>query len=100
MLPRTGDLTVLAAYRDAFLESLDSRNRSPATARSYAEAVNFLGAFVDSRGWPTDPEEIQRRHVEAFVADQLERLSPASAAVRSRPQPSASGRSERSSTGL
>ena len=76
--------SVLLAYRDAFLESLDARHRSPATARSYAEAINFLAAFLAERGWPTDPEEIERRHLEAFIADQLARHKPATAAVRFR----------------
>jgi len=31
---------------------------------------------------PTDVAAISREHIEAFVADQLERLSPASAANR------------------
>lgn len=67
-----------------FLSSLRARNRSPRTAESYAEACRLLSDFLTARHLPTEIADIRRSHVEAFIADQLERWKPTTAAVRFR----------------
>ncbi len=52
--------------------------------KTYMEAVGLLGAFLGSKGMPTEVGAIHREHVEAFVADQLERWKPATASNRYR----------------
>lgn len=60
--------------------SLKARNRSPNTIYSYLLSGRMLSAFVGVR----DAAEITGADVEAFIADQLERSKPATAAVRYR----------------
>jgi site-specific recombinase XerD len=67
-----------------FGRSLRARNRSPKTIRSYLEAARLLGAYQTAHGRPDDPEAITRADVEAFVADQLDRWTPSTAATRYR----------------
>jgi integrase/recombinase XerC len=74
----------LRALREEFTETLRAQNRSPMTVKSYREAVDQFAAFLAERGLPVEPEEIRRTHVEAFIADQLARWKPATAAVRYR----------------
>jgi site-specific recombinase XerD len=62
--------------------SLRARNRSPRTIKSYVEAVRLLRAFLVEVGMPTEADRIGREHVEAFIADQLERWRPKTAQVR------------------
>jgi hypothetical protein len=61
---------------DSFLLSLEAENLAAKTRRTYGEAVELLGRFLADRGMPTDPRAIRRKHVEAFVADQVARWRP------------------------
>ncbi len=63
---------------------LSAANLSPRTIQSYTEAATRLEGFLVDRGMPTAVEAITREHVEHFIADQLDRHSPATAAVRYR----------------
>jgi site-specific recombinase XerD len=74
-----GDLGANAA---SYARHLRAANLTPATQRAYLEALRLLARFLTDAGMPTDVAAIRREHVEAFVADQLARLSPASAANR------------------
>jgi len=64
--------------------SLRSANRSPMTLRSYLDAVERLRKFLEANGMPLDIGRIQKGHIEAFIADQMETCSPAAATVRYR----------------
>ena len=63
---------------------LAAGNRSPHTIRSYAASINQLAAFLAERGMPTDPANVAREHVEAFVSDILATGKPSTALVRYR----------------
>ena len=74
-----GDLVAnVASYR----RHLRAANLSPHTERAYLDALGLLGRFLDARGMPRDVAHIRREHVEAFIEDQLSRLSAGSAANR------------------
>ena len=64
--------------------SLRARNRSPKTIRSYADTARLLASFLAEGGNATAVNAITREHVELFVADQLLRWSPGTAALRFR----------------
>ncbi|MGA2521028.1 MAG: tyrosine-type recombinase/integrase [Acidimicrobiales bacterium] len=64
--------------------SLQARNRSPKTIRSYGDTARLLAAFLASRTLPTTVGAVTREHVELFIADQLCRWAPGTAAVRYR----------------
>jgi site-specific recombinase XerD len=63
--------------------SLKARNLSPATITKYLESGRQLVDWLTSAG-VTDADELDRRHVEGFIADVLETRSPATAHVRYR----------------
>ena len=72
----------LAANAASFARHLRAANLTPATQRAYLDGLTLLARFLTGAGMPTDVAAISREHVEAFITDQLERLSPASAANR------------------
>jgi site-specific recombinase XerD len=74
--------TDLADLKTGFVLSLRARNRSPKTIKSYLSAVDLLEAFLEDQGMPTAIDRISREHVEAFIADQLQRWKPTTARVR------------------
>ncbi len=76
-----GDLEGLI---DSWRRSLRARNRSPKTIKAYTEAARLLGEFLGERDLPADVARIGRRDIEAFIADQLERWTPSTAATRFR----------------
>jgi site-specific recombinase XerD len=67
-----------------FRLSLEAENKSPRTVETYTEATRLLAAFLERRGMPTEVASIRREHVEAFLADLLNRFKPATAANRYR----------------
>lgn len=77
----TPDLEANAA---SFARHLRAGNRKDATVTSYMAAIRHLDAFLADRGMPRTVATIHGEHVEAFMADQLARLRPASAANRYR----------------
>jgi site-specific recombinase XerD len=74
----------LPALRASWLLHLRAKNLSPRTIQSYGEAAQRLSEFLESQGWSQSAASISRRHLEAFVADQLDRHSAATAANRYR----------------
>jgi site-specific recombinase XerD len=66
----------------SFELSLRARNKAPRTITSYAEAVRMLNRFLARQRMPVDAEQIERKHVEAFIADQIEQHSASTASVR------------------
>ncbi len=64
--------------------SLMAENKSPATLMAYTYATTQFSVFLHSKGMPTEVGALAREHVEAFLADLLERRSPATADNRYR----------------
>lgn len=65
-----------------YMQSLRSSARSKATIGVYVGALREFDRFAAANGMPRDLTQIERQHVEAFMLDQLTRLSPGSAAAR------------------
>ena len=66
----------------SFERHLRAENKSPRTIQSYTEAVRRLHDFCSANGMPLQIVNITSEHIEAFLADQLARLRPASARAR------------------
>lgn len=67
-------------YLRGFTISLKARNKSPRTVESYVFAANQLADFLEAHDHPTALGDVQRRHVEQFIASVLEDRAPATAA--------------------
>jgi len=80
----TTELGGLRGLSRSFELSLRALNRAPKTIDTYMEAVTRLTAFLEVAGMPTQVAAIRREHVEAFVADLLDRYKPATASNRYR----------------
>jgi len=76
------EINDLQELERGFELSLRARNRSPKTIKSYVEAVRLFRGFLVEVGMPTQIDRIGREHVEAFIANQLERWRPKTAHVR------------------
>jgi len=75
------DLRVwVASWRRALL----AENKSLATVNTYLEAVRQFGAFLASRGMPTDPATITGEHIREFITDILNSRSSGTANTRYR----------------
>ncbi len=74
----------LAALADSFRRSLRARNRSPRTIEGYLEGLEHFTRYLGRMGMPPRVAHLTREHVEAFVADQVERHRPNTAATRYR----------------
>ncbi len=77
--PLTDSYQLLA---ESFRRSLLAENKAPRTVETYLEAVGQLGTFLSAKGMPVEPTHIRREHVEAFIADLLERFRPSTASNR------------------
>lgn len=84
LLTSEASLADLANLSESFRRSLLAENKSPKTLRVYLEAVRFFGKFLAEKGMPQAVDAITREHVQAFIADQVERWKPATAAIRFR----------------
>ena len=76
-----GELTALLASWRLHLEAADLSAR---TIRAYTDDGAMFARFLADRGMPTAVADIHREHVEAFIAAELGRTAPASAATRYR----------------
>jgi hypothetical protein len=61
---------------------LEASNLSPRTIRAYTDDGASLARFLVERGMPAAAASIRREHVEAFIASELQRTSPAPAATQ------------------
>jgi site-specific recombinase XerD len=59
---------------------LRAKNRSPATIDSYLIVGRAFADYLTQHGMPTDAGVIAREHIEAYLVELMERLSPATAA--------------------
>ena len=80
----TAQIDSVAALAQSFRRSLLASNRAPRTIESYLEAVQLLHSFLSTSGMPVSVGNIKREHIEAFIADSLERFKPATAAKKYR----------------
>ena len=64
--------------------SLRAKNRSAATIRNYRGHLATFAAWLEDEGHPTAVAHIEQKHIERFIADQVERLSASTAATRFR----------------
>lgn len=78
-LDRT-DLDSITALLPDWRLHLRAKNRSAATITSYLRCGENLAAYLARQGMPQRVSAIKREHIEAFLADMLERLSPATTA--------------------
>jgi site-specific recombinase XerD len=76
--------SALAGEIASFRRHLAARNLSPKTERTYLDAALLFEAFLVREGLPASLPAIHRAHVEAFIADQLDRFRPATAHNRYR----------------
>lgn len=76
-----GEITVLLS---SWRLHLEAANLSPRTIRAYTDDGALFARFLAAKGMPTTVANIAREHVEAFIASELERTAPSSAATRYR----------------
>jgi integrase len=76
-----GQLSVLL---ESWRLHLEAANLSPRTVRGYTDDSTLFAAFPIDKGMPTAVASIKREQVEAFIAAELARTSPSSAATRYR----------------
>jgi site-specific recombinase XerC len=76
-----GELTVLLP---SWRLHLEASNLSPRTIRACTNDGALLAVFLAHQGMPTAAASIRREHVEAFIAAELMRTAPSSAATRYR----------------
>jgi site-specific recombinase XerC len=76
-----GEITVLLP---SWRLHLEAANLSPRTIRAYADDGALFARFLADKGMPTTVASIRREHIEAFIASELERTAPSSAATRYR----------------
>ena len=87
-LPRSHLLVLNRSFR----RTLEAENKSSGTMQAYTDAVRLLAVYGESHGQPLLAGELQREHIQAFIADQLARWKPATAHNRYRAcTPSSSG---------
>src|SRR5215469_10516509 len=81
---RTTSLGELSGLLPSWRLHLEAANLSRRTIRAYTDDGAIFAAFLTARGMPTAAGNIRREHVETFIAAELERTAPASAATRYR----------------
>jgi site-specific recombinase XerD len=74
-----GDIRTLA---DSWRISLQARNLSGRTLRTYTESLDSFTSFALANGMPTQASPIIREHVDAWLADLASKFTPAT--VRNR----------------
>jgi site-specific recombinase XerD len=74
----------IAPLVTSWRRSLAARRVSPATIATYSSAALLLADYLAAHGMPSAVAAIRREHVEAFIADLLERKAPATAHNRFR----------------
>ena len=81
---KTTFVPTISDLAPSFRRSLEAENKAHKTILAYTEAVRLLGDFLETQGMPQEAGSVRREHIEVFMAEQLSRLKPASAANRYR----------------
>ena len=71
----------IASTRDYWVLHLKSEHRAERTISTYLNALRRLDAFLADRGMPRELRAIRREHVEAWIADMLERNQPGTVSI-------------------
>jgi site-specific recombinase XerD len=79
-----GQVNDLATLAISWRRALRAQNKSPRTIVGYLEGVRLFEDFLAQGGSNLGADEIRRAEVEAFIAKQLERWTPATARTRYR----------------
>ena len=79
-LPRSHLLVLNRSFR----RTPEAENKSPRTMQADTDAVRLLAVYCESHGQPLLASELQREHIQEFIADQLARWKPATAHNRYR----------------
>jgi site-specific recombinase XerD len=66
---------------DDFESSLRAQRKAPKTIRAYADAARKYATWAETRSLPVALADVGRRHVQAFIVDQLDQYTPATAAA-------------------
>ncbi|MEK9658754.1 MAG: tyrosine-type recombinase/integrase [Chloroflexota bacterium] len=74
----------LSELAQSWVRHLRAENKSARTEEAYTAALRLFEQFLHQAGMPTEPAQVRREHVEAFIAAQLAAHSPATAAQRYR----------------
>lgn len=74
----------LSTLGESFARHLRAANVSPLTVKTYLDAVTQFARYLASEGHTSIVDQLERRHVEGFIADQLVRWRAATAANRFR----------------
>ncbi len=74
------DLDDIRTLLPDWARHLKARNRSPQTIASYLRCGQNLADFLAAQGMPTAVGSVTREHIEAFLGDMLDRLSPSTTA--------------------
>jgi integrase/recombinase XerC len=74
----------LLVLNRSFRRTPEAENKSPRTIEAYTDAVRLLATYCQAHGRPLLAGELQREHIQAFIADQLARWKPATAHNRYR----------------
>jgi site-specific recombinase XerC len=81
---RATSLGELSGLLGSWRLSFEAANLSPRHDRAYTDDGVLLARFLAAEGMPIGASNIRREHVEAFIAAELDRTAPASAATRYR----------------
>ncbi len=81
---KTTFVPTISDLAPSFRRSLEAENKARKTILAYTESVRLLGDFLETQGMPQEAGSVRREHIEVFMAEQLARLKPASAANRYR----------------
>jgi len=76
----TPDLDDIRILLPDWARHLKAKNRSPETIKSYLRCGQNLADWLAAQGMPTNVTAVTREHIEAFLGDMLDRLSPSTAA--------------------
>jgi site-specific recombinase XerD len=84
--PTVGNGTASGLLADvaSFGRHCRAGNLSPRTTETYTDSARRLASYLAANSMPTDVAAIRREHVEAFIADLLERYKPTTAHNRYR----------------
>lgn len=74
------DLTV-GDLVDDFARSLKAQRKAPKTVRAYTDAARKFAKWAEDAGVSTSVRSVDKGQVEAFIIDQLETYTPATAAA-------------------
>jgi integrase/recombinase XerC len=78
------DAPTFASCWASYVRKLKAENRSPLTVKVYSEAATRFQAFCERENIDSTPAQLRREHLEAFMLDQQEQHSAATACNRFR----------------